>query len=169
MSVELTIFSFLSIALLILILPGHVYSSSIPSVTIFAWLFFCNLIHGVNSVLWSGNQAVHLPPWCDVCKLICAYTSSIINESPASVVLLGAMAALPGASLCISRRLEANTSIRKAEEKHGKTCRTVFEAIMCLLFPVLYMSLRASFSCLFANDMWFTQRQIQSFKIVAFL
>src|ERR1700761_2656065 len=70
MRVELPTFSFLSVALLILILPGHVSSSSIPSVTIIAWLFFCNLIHGVNSVLWLGNQAVHLPPWCDVCKFI---------------------------------------------------------------------------------------------------
>ncbi|KAF8259096.1 GPCR fungal pheromone mating factor [Lactarius quietus] len=128
MRVELPTFSFLSVALLILILPGHVRSSStsIPSVTIIAG-FFCNIIHGVNSVLWFGNQAVHLPPWCDV----------------SSVVLLGAMVALPGAFLCISRRLEAITSVHKAEEKHRKTYRTVFEAIMCLLFPVMYMSLHA--------------------------
>ena len=64
---------------------------------------------------------------------------------PASVVLLGAMVALPGASLCIARRLEAITAVRKAEQRHGKTYRIVFEAIMCLLFPILYMSLRASF------------------------
>ncbi|KAI9456127.1 pheromone A receptor-domain-containing protein [Lactarius psammicola] len=125
MRVELPTFSFLSVALLILILPGHVGSNSIPSVTIITWLIFCNLIHGVNSVLWSGNQAVHLPPWCDV----------------SSVVLLGAMVALPGAFLCVSCRLEAITSVREAEKKHGKTYRTIFEAIMCLLFPVLYMSL----------------------------
>lgn len=124
MRVELPTFSFLSVALLILILPGHL-NASIPSVTIIAWLFFCNLIHGVNSLLWSGNQAVHLPHWCDV----------------TSVMLLGAMVALPGAFLCISRRLEAITSVRNTEEKHGKTHRTVFETIMCLLFPVLYMSL----------------------------
>ena len=77
MRVELPASSFLSVALLILILPGHVDSSSIPSVTVFAWLFFCNLIHGVNSVLWSGNQAVHRPPWCDVCEFIYVHTTWI--------------------------------------------------------------------------------------------
>lgn len=70
MRVELPTFSFLSIALLLLILPGHVSYGSIPSVTIIAWLFFCNLIHGVNSILWFGNQAVHIPLWCDVCECI---------------------------------------------------------------------------------------------------
>ena len=77
MRVELPTFSFLSVALLILILPGHVSSCSIPSVTIIAWLFFCNVIHGVNSVLWFGNQAVHLPPWCDICKIILIHVTGI--------------------------------------------------------------------------------------------
>ncbi|KAH8984399.1 pheromone A receptor-domain-containing protein [Lactarius deliciosus] len=125
MRVELPTFSFLSVALLVSVLPGHVNFNNIPSVTIISWLFFCNLIHGVNSVLWSGNQAVHLPPWCDI----------------SSVVLLGAMVALPGAFLCVSRRLEATTSVRQTEGKHDKTHRTIFEAIMCLLFPVVFMSL----------------------------
>jgi hypothetical protein len=73
--------------------------------------------------------------------------------SLASVVLLGAMVALPGGFLCIARRLEAITSIHKAEEKDCKTHRIIFEAIVCLLFPVLYMGLRASYSCPLANVM----------------
>lgn len=77
MRVELPTFSFLSVALLILILPGHIDSSSIPSVTILSWLFVCNLIHGVNSVLWSGNQAVHLTPWCDIGIFIYLYARRI--------------------------------------------------------------------------------------------
>ena len=63
------------------------------------------------------------------------------------------MVALPGAFLCISRRLNAITSVHKAEEKYDKTCRIVFEAIMCLLFPIVYMGLRASYSCPVANVM----------------
>lgn len=158
MRVELPTFSFLSVAWLILILPGQVSSCSIPSVTIIAWLFFCNLIHGVNSVLWFENQTVHLPPWCDVCKFILVIQPGLsINVSPASVVLLGAMVALPGAFLCISRRLKAITSVHKAEVKHGKTSCIAFEAIMCLLFPIVYMGLRASYSCPVADVMWFTR------------
>ncbi|KAI0298957.1 pheromone A receptor-domain-containing protein [Multifurca ochricompacta] len=125
MRFELSTFSFLSVALLILILPGQVNAYSIPSVSIIAWLFFCNLIHGVNSVLWSGNQAVHAPVWCDI----------------TSLVIFGSMIALPGSFLCISRRLEAITSIRRVDQKQGRVYHAIFEAIMCFLLPALYMSL----------------------------
>ncbi|KAI0246664.1 GPCR fungal pheromone mating factor [Lactifluus subvellereus] len=125
MRLELPGFSFLSTALLILILPGQVHSYSILSVSIMAWLFLCNLIHGINSVLWSGNQAVHAPAWCDI----------------SSVVLLGAMVALPSCFLCISCRLAAITSIGTVEQRRDKTYRKAFEAVMCLLLPALYMIL----------------------------
>lgn len=69
MGVELPIFSFLSALLLTLILPAPIHYYSIPSASVIAWLFFCNLIHGINSVLWFGNQAVHAPVWCDICKV----------------------------------------------------------------------------------------------------
>jgi hypothetical protein len=69
MRLELPVLSFVSVALLILILPGQVRSFSIPSVSIIAWFFFCNLIHGINAILWSGNQSVHAPVWCDICEI----------------------------------------------------------------------------------------------------
>ncbi|KAH9977174.1 GPCR fungal pheromone mating factor [Lactifluus volemus] len=125
MRLELPVLSFVSIALLILILPGQVHTFSIPSVSIIAWFFLCNLIHGINAILWSGNQNVQAPLWCDI----------------SSVVLLGAMVALPGCFLCISRRLEAITSIHMVDQKRGKTFDRSFEAVVCFLFPALYMSL----------------------------
>lgn len=54
------------------------------------------------------------------------------------------MVALPSCFLCISRRLEAVTSVRVFEEKQGKTYEAAFEAVMCFLLPALYMGLRAS-------------------------
>ena len=68
MGVELPIISFLSAFLLVLILPAPIHYYSIPSASLIAWLFFCNLIHGINSVVWNGNQAVHASAWCDICK-----------------------------------------------------------------------------------------------------
>ncbi len=59
----------------------------------------------------------------------------------ASVVLLGAMAAIPCCFLCIARRLEAITSFRDSEQKQGKTYETAFETITCFLVPALYMGL----------------------------
>ncbi|KAH9990877.1 pheromone A receptor-domain-containing protein [Russula vinacea] len=126
MGVELPLFSFFSTFLLILILPAiHYYS--IPSASIIAWLFCCNLIHGINSILWFGNQGVHAPAWCDI----------------SSVVLLGAMVALPGCFLCIARRLEAITTRRDSEQRQGKTYETAFETATCFLVPTLYMGLHA--------------------------
>jgi len=69
MGVELPIVSFLSVSLLVLVLPAQVHYHSIPSASIVAWLFVCNLIHGINTVLWLGNQAEHAPLWCDICKV----------------------------------------------------------------------------------------------------
>ncbi|KAI0270664.1 GPCR fungal pheromone mating factor [Gloeopeniophorella convolvens] len=125
MRAELPVVSFLSLALLLIILPGQIKSNTVPAVSIIAWLFFSNLIHGVNSIIWSGNTDEHALVWCDI----------------ATVVLHGAMAALPGSFLCISRRLEMITSFREAGKKHSKTYNRVFEVTMCLLLPVVYMAL----------------------------
>ncbi|KAH9964858.1 pheromone A receptor-domain-containing protein [Russula dissimulans] len=125
MGVELPIFSFLSVSLLVLILPAQVHCLSIPSASMFAWLFICNLIHGINTVLWLGNRAEHTPLWCDI----------------SSVVLLGAMAALPACFLCIARRLEAMTSSRNVEQNQTKTYGAAFEYVTCFLLPVLYLGL----------------------------
>jgi hypothetical protein len=69
MGAQLPIFSFLSTLLLFLILPAQVHHYSIPSASIIVWLIFCNIIHGVNSVLWFGNQADHAPVWCDISRV----------------------------------------------------------------------------------------------------
>lgn len=170
MGVELPIFSFLSIFLLILILPAPIHYHSIPSASIIAWLFFCNLIHGINSVVWFGNQAVHAPAWCDICKA--SFETNIdnfINMSIASVVLLGAMIAIPCCFLCIARRLQAITSLCDSEQIQDKRYETPFETVTCLLVPVLYMGLRAFHRYLVAKLKKLIQPQTQLFRIVVLL
>jgi hypothetical protein len=144
MGVQLPVFSILSIFLLVLILPAQVHHYSIPSLSVIVWLIFCNLIHGINSVLWFGNQAEHAPVWCDICKVAVRAKNNMLTLSTASVVLLGAMVALPGCFLCISRRLEAITSLRGVEKGRNKMYEAAFEAATCVLLPALYMGLRAS-------------------------
>jgi pheromone a factor receptor len=168
MGVELPLFSFFSTFLLILILPAiHYYS--IPSASIIAWLFCCNLIHGINSILWFGNQGVHAPAWCDICKGFVRGIDNLLILSIASVVLLGAMVALPGCFLCIARRLEAITTRRDSEQRQGKTYETAFETATCFLVPTLYMGLRALHRCLVAKITRLIPAQTQLFRIVASL
>lgn len=144
MSVQLPIFSFLSTLLLFLILPAQVHHYSIPSASIILWLILCNIIHGINSVIWFGNQAEHAPVWCDISRIFGYGLNCILILSTGSVVLLGAMVAVPACFLCIVRRLEAVTTFRGSEPRQVKTFEAAFEAAMCFLLPALYMGLRAS-------------------------
>ncbi|KAA1466863.1 STE3-domain-containing protein [Dentipellis sp. KUC8613] len=128
MRAELPVFSFLSLFGLILILPGQVKSPTIPAVSVIFWLFVSNLIHGVNSIVWAGNTAIHSPAWCDI----------------ATKLLLGAMVAVPGAFLCICRHLEFATSRREVAEKANRLRQSIFEVSLCIVSPIVYMALRKS-------------------------
>ncbi|KAI0060068.1 STE3-domain-containing protein [Artomyces pyxidatus] len=150
MRAELPLFSFLSLALLLLILPGQLKSNTIPAVSVIAWLFICNIIHGVNSILWADNVALHAPAWCDL----------------ATVLLLGAMVAVPGAFLCISRQLDLITTRTESGLKPSQRYRKLFEISMCIFLPVVYMSLRA-FSCQSSPSSRSQYMQIPLCKITA--
>ena len=91
----------------------------------------------------------------------------VINMSTASVVLLGAMVAIPCCFLCIARRLEAITSVCDSERRQDKTYETPFEAATCFLVPALYMGLRAFYRCLVAKLKKLIQPQTRLFRIVA--
>ncbi|TFY82419.1 hypothetical protein EWM64_g1593 [Hericium alpestre] len=126
MRAELPVLSFLSLFCLVLILPGQLKSNTIPAVSIISWLFVCNSIHGVNSLVWAGNTGIHVPVWCDI----------------VTKVLLGAMVAVPGAFLCICRHIEFATSRpRDATSIPTQRQKILFEVSMCILSPVLYMAL----------------------------
>ncbi|KAI0318404.1 GPCR fungal pheromone mating factor [Amylostereum chailletii] len=124
MHAEFPTLSFLSIVLLLLILPGQLKSHTIPAVSVICWLFVCNIIHGVNSILWADSLDDHAPVWCDI----------------ASKILLGAMVAIPGAFFCISRQLELLTSRHEHVQKHVQY-KTLVEVVMCIVIPVVYMAL----------------------------
>lgn len=66
MRAELPVLSFLSVLLFVIILPGQLKSTSIPAISTFVWLTICNIIHGINSIIWAGNVDTHVPVWCDI-------------------------------------------------------------------------------------------------------
>jgi hypothetical protein len=93
----------------------------------------------------------------------------LINMSIASVVLLGAMVAIPCCFLCIARRLEAITSVCDSEQRQGKTYDIPFETVTCFLVPALYMGFRALHRYLDVKLKKLIQPQTQLFRIVALL
>ena len=92
-----------------------------------------------------------------------------INMSTASVVLLGAMVAIPCCFLCIARRLEAITSVCDSEQRQDKTYETLFETATCFLVPGLYMGLRALHRYQVGELKKLIRPQTQLFRIVALL
>lgn len=57
-------------------------------------------------------------------------------------LILGGMVAVPGAFLCIARRLEFASS---KQATISKTRHTIFEALICIALPIIYMALRTCF------------------------
>ena len=66
MRAELPTVSFLGVAALVLVAPVVASSRNIPVLSLAAWLLCCNVIQGVNTIVWAGNNAVHVPAWCDI-------------------------------------------------------------------------------------------------------
>ncbi|VDB95384.1 unnamed protein product [Peniophora sp. CBMAI 1063] len=125
MHTVLTVFSALSILLLVLILPGQIKSHSIPAVTVLCWLFLCSNIHLANSLIWANSTEVQAAVWCDI----------------STKVLLGAMVAVPGAFFCTSRQLEVLTSTFDHTKMPSLRRKLLVEVLMCIAVPILYISL----------------------------
>lgn len=66
---------------------------------------------------------------------ICFLMSSLVVTE----VLLGGMVAVPGAFLCIARRLDFASSKQSATTQLR---HTIFEALICIVLPIVYMALR---------------------------
>ncbi|KAJ8507742.1 hypothetical protein ONZ45_g9917 [Pleurotus djamor] len=98
---------------------------NIPNCSLITWLFVCNLLHGINSIIWSGNVDVRVPVWCDITTRL----------------LLGANVGLPTAFICIASRLERISSQREISNDHHKRSQNIFELALCIVMPMIYMAL----------------------------
>nr|DAA64373.1 TPA_inf: pheromone receptor STE3.1 [Phanerochaete chrysosporium RP-78] len=59
----------------------------LPVVAMALWLFFANVVYGVNALVWSGSYEVRIPVWCDITtKLLIAVAYGI----PSCIVCIAA-------------------------------------------------------------------------------
>src|ERR1700722_4014048 len=63
---ELPVVSFICTALLVALLPVHFGRFSVTNLCITAWLLVCNVIHGVNAILWANTTELRFSIWCDI-------------------------------------------------------------------------------------------------------
>ena len=71
MRTELPVISFLCTGLLLLLSPVFLHSRNVAVISLAVWLLLASTIHGVNSIVWAGNEAVHIPVWCDIGMGVC--------------------------------------------------------------------------------------------------
>ena len=85
--------------------------------------------------------------WKQVCGVIFVRLATFhvytrTNSRKATKILLGAMVAVPGAFFCTSRQLEVLTSTFDHTKAPSLRKKLIVEVLMCIVIPILYMSLR---------------------------
>ncbi|KAJ7908603.1 Rcb2.42 [Mycena leptocephala] len=123
---ELPVGTFIASFLVLVPLPWHWRARNVPTLSIIAWLFFSNIMLGVNSIIWADSVRVTAQVWCDI----------------ATKFQVGATMALPACCLCLCIHLERIASVRQVrttiEQKHR---RMLFDLAMCWGLPFISMAL----------------------------
>ncbi|KAF8239195.1 STE3-domain-containing protein [Tricholoma matsutake] len=124
MHAELPVISFLCFAFLVVFIPIRRVRCNVVNLAIVSWLAGCNLVHGINSLIWSGNVDIRVPVWCDI----------------VTKLLLATMVAISGAILCMSYRLELLSSTRPISvDPKSQRNRLLIDFVFCYVVPVIYM------------------------------
>jgi pheromone a factor receptor len=142
---ELPICSFAAFILVLFPLPRQWRARNIATITAILWIAITNLIHGINSIIWSGNVEVKFLVWCDISAfpltiifgaiyLLCNYAGTKIT--------LGSGFASPAAGFCIVYNLAKLASIDPSRRELYKRDRTIRDIIICVLLPLVYVLLR---------------------------
>ncbi|KAF9064867.1 pheromone A receptor-domain-containing protein [Rhodocollybia butyracea] len=120
----LPVVSFLSVVSLGALAAGPRIRSDVAQLALVLWLLVCNLIQGIDSLIWAGNTDIHVPRWCDL----------------VTKILLGLMVAIPGACICIAIKL---ARIHQDEKRKAsmKWVPYAIDGLFCLGVPVAYMCL----------------------------
>ncbi|PBK94872.1 STE3-domain-containing protein [Armillaria gallica] len=130
MFVGLPVTSFCFVAVLAVLAFCRPVKSNAALIALVLWSVFCNIIHGVDAILWADNTNIHTPVWCDI----------------SSRTLLASHIAFAGASLRIALDLEDVSSSRViSEDKYTKRVRRIFNTLLCFLVPMLYVILHLFF------------------------
>ncbi|KAL4257008.1 G-protein coupled receptor 4 family protein [Pleurotus pulmonarius] len=126
MTDALAIISFVCAGSFVLFLFADRVRLNTPTSTLIVWFFICNLIHGVNAVIWKGNVDIKIPIWCDITTRL----------------LLGANVGLPAAFICIARKLEFVSSQREPPPGgQNKRVQIAIDIALCIVLPIIYILL----------------------------
>jgi hypothetical protein len=84
MRAELPVLSFICVTILTIILCLKLRRSSVANLTIVGWLLACNLLHAINSIVWSNNVAIKIPAWCDIGRFNAIIVIGLFRSFPQS-------------------------------------------------------------------------------------
>ncbi|KAI3603877.1 putative STE3-like pheromone receptor STE3_Mr3 [Moniliophthora roreri] len=126
MIIALPIVSLLCAALLGFCYTGSRVCADVAEMSLIAWLIVCNLIRGVNSLVWDNSTNIHIPVWCDI----------------VTKVSLAATVALPACCFCLAAHLELMASNRVFSDSiQARRGRMVFSIVVCWIVPIMYLLL----------------------------
>jgi len=148
--VELPVLSFLAVLSLFAILPLHLNSRNIPFLFVIAWLLVCNIIQGIDAIVWADNALIRAEGWCDFGEWLLenrfggiSLVSDVFCDPQVTLILYALRVALPAVALCVCRQLEiVSSTLDVSYDPRNKYFTSVFHYVMCLVIPVIYAILR---------------------------
>ncbi|KAJ7691145.1 pheromone A receptor-domain-containing protein [Mycena rosella] len=123
LSSTLSASAFLGSALVLVPLPWHWRARNIPTLSIIAWLFLCNLTFGINALIWASNVNIVVPVWCDM----------------VTKLKIGATVGLPACVLCLALHLRAIASALDPPKRDRR--HVIMDLMLCCGLPVTIMAL----------------------------
>ncbi|KAG7448429.1 uncharacterized protein BT62DRAFT_1003145 [Guyanagaster necrorhizus] len=85
MFVGLPIASFFFVAVLAVLVFFRPVKSNAALITLVLWSVFCNIILGIDAILWADNTNIHIPVWCDICEYYAVILVSIDSSVERSI------------------------------------------------------------------------------------
>ena len=143
--IELPVLSLLAALSLFVILPLHLRSRNIPFLFVIAWLLVCNIIQGIDAIVWADNALIRAEGWCDMGEWFFESRVNLVSDRHLQVtpVLYALRVALPAVALCVCRQLEiVSSTLDVSYDPRDKYFTSVFHYSVCLVIPVVYAVLR---------------------------
>jgi len=145
------VLSFVCAGLLSVYLPVKRVYSSVPQLSLILWFIGCNVIQGVNGLLWNSNVELRAMVWCDIGEL--GHDGNFLKKSDADYFeatrfTIAAKVGIAGALVCLARDVELFASTRSiVTNPIVVRNRLILDFFLCLIFPLFCLLFR-KLSCL---------------------
>lgn len=128
-----SVFSFLGIILVLILLPWHIKSKNSGTCFYIFWTALGSLNLLINSIIWHGNAINSAPVFCDICKLHLFVESCMLMPRLAIRINLAINVAIPASVLCIMKELYKITRVDYIVRTHSE----VYIVFCFIVFPIL--------------------------------